>query len=129
MKNYRRQKGFTLIETIVALGVFGVASAAIANGFIMQMRTNNQNTQRGESIAAAQFILDQQRVIDPTSMPSAGTSAAQNVTVGSHTYSVTITYCAVPAYCVSPNVRHLRVNVSYQTVLRYSVDTVYAQLR
>ena len=129
MRRYKREKGFTLIETIVALGVFGVASAAIANGFIMQMRTNNQNTQRGESIAAAQFVLDQQRVIDPISMPASGTSAPQNVTVGSHTYSVTITYCAVPAYCVSPNVRHLRVNVSYQTVLRYSVDTVYAQLR
>lgn len=129
MKRYRNQKGFTLIETIVALGVFGIASAAIANGFVTQMRTNNQNTQRGESIAAAQFILDQQRVIDPTSMPTTGTSAPTNVVVGSHTYSVTITYCAVPAYCVSPNVRHLRVNVSYQTVLRYSVDTVYAQLR
>ena len=129
MRKYHKQSGFTLIETIVALGVFGVASAAIANGFIMQMRTNNQNTQRGESVAAAQFVLDQQRVIDPTSMPASGTSAPQNVTVGSHTYSVTITYCPVPTYCVSPNVRHLRVNVSYQTVLKYSVDTVYAQLR
>lgn len=121
--------GFTLIEVLIAMALFSIVAMGLAGGFILQLRTNNDNAIRIQSISAAQFVLDEMRVRDPASFPSTGSDAARNVIISGRTYQVIVSYCAISTLCPAPTTRHLRATVMYRGKKRYEVDTVFSQLK
>lgn len=120
--------GFTLLEVLVSLSLFSLASIAIAKSFTLHISTNNKSEQKTGAIMAAQRVLDQIRVLDPTTLPTSGTTS-QNVTIGSRNYQTSTTYCNPSTYCSSTNVRFLTVKVQYRGSQLYAVDTIFSQLR
>ena len=129
MRLLRRNRGFTLLEVLVSLVIFSLASAAMATSFLTHLQRNNQTERRSEAIAAAQQILDQIRTEEPTALPNSGSDSPVDITMGNRTYAVTATYCSDPTYCTSNNIRHIRVTVDYRDETIYEVETIYAQLR
>ena len=83
------ERGFTLLEVMVALMVFSIAAAGVMPVFLSQLKYNTGSEERSEAIAAAQYVLDEMRLEDPTLMEEEGTRAAITVTVNGHDYVVT----------------------------------------
>ena len=121
--------GFTLLEVLVALMIFGVIAASLTPMFATHAKFNSQAEIRSGAIAAAQEVLDNVRLQDPATLPLTGTSSIQNVEAGDRTYQVTVSYCSNSAYCLTSASRHLKVDVSYRGQEMYEVETVYTQLR
>lgn len=125
----RRQSGFTLLEVMIALFVFGLVLAGMAPAFVMQMRQNTENAVRTGAIAAAQIALDDIRLNDITVLPMSGSAAPVNVNVDGRDYSVVVRYCVTASYCNPTSTRHLTVEVAYRDDTKYRTQTVYTQLR
>lgn len=128
-RSCNRDQGFTIIEVLVAITLFSIVSMGLAGGFVMQLKTNNDNAIRIQAISAAQQVLDSLRVSDPASFPSAGDDTARNISVAGRVFSVVISYCAIPSLCTAATTRHLRASVTYKGKKRYEVDTVFSQLK
>jgi prepilin-type N-terminal cleavage/methylation domain-containing protein len=122
-------KGFSILETLVSLAIFSIGTLAVAQAFTSQLAFNNRSELRSGAINAAQQVLDELRVIDPTTLPTSGTSTPQNIVIGGKTYVVTIAYCQATSHCSSSTVRDLKVTVQHKNTTIYNVETVYAQLR
>lgn len=122
-------RGFTIIEVLFAITLFSIVSMGLAGGFVMQLKTNNDNAIRIQAISAAQQVLDNLRVSDPASFPPTGSDAPRNISVAGRTFSVVVTYCAIPSLCTAATTRHLRASVTYKGKKRYEVDTVFSQLK
>lgn len=128
MSTLTRQRGYTIIETLVSLCIFGMVSVGIAGGMTSYMRFNTVNEQKSGAIMAAQVVLDDLRMTDPVTLPSTG-ETSESVQVGNRSYLVTTSYCSSSEFCTSNNLRHLRLRVTYRDAELYNVETVYAQLR
>jgi len=125
----RSERGFTIIEVMVALGMFGVVSAMMATSMVQMQRTNYENEIRSNAYAAAQLVLDDYRSQNISLLPSTGNAPVQNIVISGRTFQVTPTFCLTPSDCTSTNVRGIRASVSYRNQVRYFVDTVYARLQ
>ena len=123
-----RQKGFTLIEVLVALSLFALVSAGMVPSFVLFLKYNRSAQIKTEAALAAQEILDEMRVEDPSDMPDSGSDPAQTVASGDHDFEVTVSYCENPAYCAT-DTKHLSIDVAYQGTTIYEVETVYTDLR
>jgi type II secretion system protein I len=123
------QRGFTLLEVLVAMTIFSLAAIGMAQAFTSHLKANTASEVRSQATNAAQQVLDQLRTIDPATLPSSGNSSAQAVTVDRRNYSVVVQYCAETSLCPSSSTKHLRARVSYRNSEVYRVDTVFTQLR
>lgn len=121
------KKGFTLVELLVALGIFSVAMAAVVPALINFAQSNTKNEQRMGAVVAAQQRLDELRLVDPATLPTNG-SVTANYDSGDRTYSVQTYYCSNNTYCATTTMRHIKVQVRYKNKLLYEAETVYAQL-
>lgn len=128
-RNRDQQKGFSLLEVLVSMGIFSIGALALAQAFSTQLNFNTTSERKSGAMIAAQRVLDELRVSDPVSLPSSGTSSPQTVTVGGRNYSVTVSYCEATPYCTSGNIRVLKAEVEFQNRSVYTVETIYAQLR
>ncbi len=122
------QLGFTLIEIVFALGLLGLAMSALFPGFLSHTKYNNFSEVRTSAYQAAQIVLDELRLEEPSVLPSSGSDPAVNVTVGTRSFSVVASFCEDNTYC-GANIRHITVRVTYQNEEIYEVNTVYTQLR
>jgi len=126
------QTGFSLIEVMFALGLFGILSLSMAASFIQHMRSNTDNEIRSGAIQAGQLVLDALRTQDPAGMPGAAgapETETRTETVAGRDFTVQVTYCQDAALCSSANLRHIAVAVEYQGRTRFETQTVYTQLR
>lgn len=124
----KTQRGFTLMEVMVATVVFGLVATTMASSFISQARFNyNSSVQSGATVAAQQ-VMDELRLMDITSLPTSG-SSAQTRAVGARTYTITTSYCVIPAYCATASTRHLQVQVAHRGRDIYAIETIFTQLR
>jgi prepilin-type N-terminal cleavage/methylation domain-containing protein len=123
-----REHGFTLLELLFAVGIFGIAATMTTQSLVQMHRQNGESEVRTAAIGAAQRVLDEIRFTDPSTLPMSGTST-QNVTVDSRVFAVSTEYCALGSFCSSSNIRQVRVGVTYRGQSRYQVDTVFCQLR
>lgn len=128
-KTVRNQRGFTIIEVMVALGMFGVVSAMMATTMVQMQRTNYDNEIRSGAYNAAQLVLDDLRLQNIALLPTSGSGAVQNVVISGHTFNVTPSYCLTASDCISANIRGIRVVVAYKGVTKYTLNTVYARLQ
>lgn len=123
-----KERGFTLIEVMVALSIFSIVSAGMLPAFLTYLKYNVNAQVKTEAALAAQEVLDEKRVEDPSDMPTSGSDPAQTVLIGNHSFDVTVSYCENTAYCAI-DTRHLAVDVTYKGEVIYALETVYTDLR
>ena len=66
------QRGFTLLEGLLALAILGIALAGILPAFFGYMHVTTRNEMRTGAVAAAQRQMETLRFFDPTAMPTSG---------------------------------------------------------
>ena len=97
----------SLIETLVALSLFGIGAAAVGNFLVQQVRTSSTNELYSIACSLAAQQMENVRTLDYASMASE-TSTSQ---VGGVTFTVTTNVSSdVPA----PNLKSITVDVSWQ---------------
>jgi prepilin-type N-terminal cleavage/methylation domain-containing protein len=121
--------GFTLLEVMVSFSIFSIAVLGLSKAYSNQMTFNTLTERKSSALAAGQMVLDRLRTIDPTALPSTGTTT-ESVTISPRTFSVVVRYCpSGSTYCTSQNIKELTVEVSYRGVLQSKFTTIYSQLR
>ncbi len=125
----RNEQGFTLIEVMIAMIIYLLILASMLPVFVSFTRLNTLTEIRTEAASAGAFVLDQLRLLDPITMPASGSDPAENIVVGTRTYSVVTSYCSDVTYCNTNNNRHILIQASYKGQVFYEVETVFTQLR
>jgi type II secretion system protein I len=123
-----RERGFSLAEALIALGILAVVAVSILPAFMTHVRANSRNELRSSAISAAQERLENLRLQNPEGMPESGSSAPQLVTVDGRQLEVITHYCERSEYCTDDRSRHIRVEVKVHGRTVYDVETVYTQL-
>lgn len=121
------EHGFSVIEVMFSLGIFGVLSLGLATSLISNLKTNTRNQVKTEALQVARTTLDRYRVSKVSTLPTTG-SVTSTQTIGSHTYSVSVTFCSNAAYCAT-EMRHLIINVSQAGTNYSQIETVFTQLK
>lgn len=125
----KQESGFTLIEVIVSISLFGIMLSTLPTAFISFMRFNTQMELRSQAMAAAQYVLDEMRLENPQTMPTSGVDS-EVVTIGSRNFLVNIRYCTNAAFCGASTMRHIAVQVDYgEQDDIYAVETVFTKLK
>lgn len=123
------EQGLTLVETLVSLVIF-----LIILGFMIPMFANQRlNSLEREietgAVAVSQQVMDELRQADISNLPSdPAVPVTRVITELGKSYSVTITYCQITAFC-SSEARHIRVQVNHHGQTVYEVETVYTRLQ
>ena len=124
----KTEAGFSLLEVMVALVIFGIVSAGMASAFVSHLGYNYDSSLRSDAIAATQIVMENYRTVSPATLPSTGTGAVQIITIDDRDFTVTPQFCANAQFC-SAATRHIRLQVSYQGQNIYALETVYTQLK
>jgi len=124
---FKSYKGFTLIETLVALLIFGIAVAIMIPLFYEQRLKNNTSQIRTEAVAFSQEILDGLRQQDVANLPATGSQTRTKAVMGEN-YTATITYCEVPANC-SDSSRQIKLQINRYGTIVYEMQTVFTRLQ
>ena len=124
----RCESAFTIMEVLVALALFSIAAIAMARAFASNMRLNTEADIRSGAVEAAQRVLDDLRVIDPSTLPTSG-QVNSTVQIGDRTYSAAVTYCKTSTYCSSTTIRDVYVAITFNSKKYYEAESVYTQLR
>jgi prepilin-type N-terminal cleavage/methylation domain-containing protein len=124
----KQQSGFTLLEVLVALGLF----ALIAGGLDPAIRSNAKRNDRMEratsAIHAAQNILDDYRSKRIRDLPTSGERPAVVVSIDQRDYHVSVFICEDNALC-DAETRRLRVVVTNRGEELYETETLFTELR
>ncbi len=123
-----KQRGISLVESLVALALVGVAAIAIISGFMTLAYSNTRSGERTGAISAAETELEELRLQDPELMATSGSSTPKMIPVGDRQYEVVTHYCETTELCFDTT-RELRVEVKLDGQPIYDVTTVYTQLR
>ncbi len=123
-----REPGFTLIEVLVAVALFGIVTAGMVPAFLVYLKQNVNAQIKTEAAMAAQQKLDELRVEDPSDLPSSGSDPIETIKVGDHDFDILVTYCADPSYCAL-DTKQISVEVNYKEKRVYALQTVYTDLR
>lgn len=122
-------RGFTLLETMVALVIF----LLVLTGFTQSMADQNTKTRfselRAAAAMAAQLYLDETRAIDPTTLPLNGSGAGVTYQIDGRNFTVTPTFCANSSWCQGTGARHIRATVRHKNFTVYTTETIFTQLR
>jgi len=88
----RREKAFTLIEVILALGVFAIVAIPIVNMFLSGIRITTKSENTSEAYAYAQQYIEKLKGGEITigADKKAGDYIAQNTTISGTAYKYTI---------------------------------------
>lgn len=117
------RSGFSLLEAVVAVAIFGIALAAIVPAFIYYAQTNLASQRKTEAVVVAQRVVDGLRQTDFALWPASGTVSAADA--GGSNFQVALTYCTGSLTLCNDGARHLRVEVSQGGKVYYRVETVY----
>jgi type II secretory pathway pseudopilin PulG len=140
-------QGFTLVEAVVGMIIFLVASTAIVPIFMTYKIATLTNDSRVGAVALAQQIMDTLRSTDintldtsnrlltesvyPSGAPIVGGQSLSSLSYKGKTYSATITYCTTTSYC-SDSSKHIIVSVygnGNNSTPLFALETVYARLQ
>lgn len=124
-----RERGFTLLEVMVAVLLLGSLIAASTSAFVMNVRSNQAGEIRSEASQAAQTVLDELRHSPVGNMPLTGSDEPRTVSINERrAFDVVVTYCENNTYCTSNEIRHLTVEVTYADETVYRTETVFTNL-
>ena len=117
-------KGFTLVELLAAMGVLAILLTIITVTSLGNLRTNRAMQIRYEAVQVAQAVVDDLRFKDITTL---GTAIHKTVAVGERTYTVDVKFCDITTFCISTDIRHISVDVTFNNEKVYQTDTVFTQ--
>jgi prepilin-type N-terminal cleavage/methylation domain-containing protein len=121
-------RGFTIIETLIALVIIGIAVAAASSTLITNLKSNRHGQLAFEGAQAAQTIIDQLRYDTVANMPTSGSDSVRQVTSQTNRrYDVYVSYCADNTFCSSNNVRQLSIDVKHNDITVYTTQTIFTQ--
>jgi len=123
-----RDKGFSLLETVVALGLLSALLVAVLPSFFVMMHANTRNEERSAAVGAAQMMMEQLRQQEPASMPSSGSLPPQVVQIDRRDFEVVKRFCTTPQFCGADS-RHVLIEVNYGGRKVFSAESVYTTLR
>ena len=110
----RREQGFTLIETAIALAVMMISGLAITSLFVYSINFNSGASDRALALAVAQQRLERLRKA-PWSDPLLNNpSATETATSAGHQFNVVTTVCSTSACGGSATLKVLTVQVTPQ---------------
>ena len=121
-------KGFTLLEALIALAIMVVVMAALIPTFQNFLDANTVSERRSNALAAAQVMIEALRHKDPGSLPSSGSSSVESVAIGDHEYELVAHFCQSSGYCDADS-RHIVVEVSFAGKTIYTIESVFTRLR
>ena len=124
----KSERGFGLVESLVALVLMGIVLTGLLPSLMVFLRANTLNDTRSGALAAAQQVVERLRRQDPALLPLSGASAPQLVAVGGREFEVITRYCSRPEHC-NPDSRQLLVEVTFGGRQVLSVETVQTALR
>lgn len=127
MKAFGNNRGFTLLEVLIATSLLGIIMAGLPAAFVSYSKYNTQMELRTQALVAAESVVDSLRVKDPGTFPTTG-SLTNTVSVNGIAFDVVINYCTQVSYC-DANSRHLQVVVNHgagNEVVRF--ETIYSTL-
>lgn len=125
MRRLRSTRGITLIETVVALGLFAMTAATMSQFLVHQIRAASTNNLYTRAYALAEEQLEATRALRFNDM--IGTS--KNVTVGGTIYTVAT---QVDDDQPSNGLKKIKVDVSWkdpQGPKVVTVNTIYTEVR
>ena len=122
------QRGFSYVELLLAVALVGTVVMGLVPAFMTCKDANTRNAIRSDAAAVAQQVMEAQRRLDPSDMPSSGSSALQVVQEGERDYEYVVHYCAEPSWC-DFDTRHLMVEVNLGTQTVLVVESVFTKLR
>jgi len=122
------ERGFTLLEGLLALALLGIALAGILPAFFGYMNVNTRNEVRTGAVAAAQEQMESLRVADPSALPSTGATGPSYIGIDDREFELTSRYCIRPEYC-STNSRHVLIEVAFGGNVIYQTESVFTKLR
>jgi len=120
-------KGFTLLESLISLGILSITLVTMIPAFQTLMDANSVSEERSNALAAAQVVIESLRHEDPASLPKDGASTLQAVAVGNHEFEVETHFCAETTYCGTDS-RHILIEVSFAGKVVYKIETVFTRL-
>ena len=123
------QKGFTVVEVLVSMAIFGIVMAAMPAVFIAHAKINERMEIKTGALAAGQLVMDAYRAVDLTTLPTTGEGSEQNVTVNDRSFTVTPIFCEKSSYCLSAKSRHIKLLIAYEEEEVAKLETVYTSLR
>lgn len=127
MGNFRKSNGFSVIEVMCSLGIFGVLSLGLTTSLISNLKTNTRNQVKTEALQIARMTLDNYRVSEVVNLPTTG-DVTSTQTIGNRTYDITVSFCVNDAYCAS-EMRHLIITVKGSGTTYAEIETVFTQLK
>ncbi|MCB0354956.1 MAG: type II secretion system protein [Bdellovibrionales bacterium] len=127
--NLNNEAGFSLLEVLTALILLAISSAGILPAFLTHFKQMTQNEVRSSAYAAAQRVLDEIRIGDPSDLPDSGSGPTQSIEISGKNFFVTPSYCENASFCSDINTKFITIRVAYNGTTYYEVDTLYTQLR
>ena len=119
------QRGVSLIETLVALGLLAISAGTVGNFLVQQIRMGAKNYLYTQAYALAEAQLEATRALDFNFI----VSGSKNTTVGEVSYTVaTQVLNDVPAN----GLKQITVNVSWKDQngpKNVSVQTIYTEVQ
>jgi len=122
------ERGFTLLEGLLALAILGIALAGILPAFFGYMNVNTRNEMRTGAVAAAQQQMEALRFADPTAMPTTGATGPGYISIANREYELTNHFCIRSEFCTT-NSRHVLVEVGFGGNVVYQTESVFTKLR
>ena len=142
----KSESGFTLVEAVVGMIIFLIASTAIVPVFATYRLATIRNDVKVGAVAIAQQVMDTVRITDaltldpantlltettyPASAPGVGGQSLSALSYKGKTYSASITYCKNASFCTSTS-KHVVINVFQggSTAPVFQLETVYSSLQ
>jgi prepilin-type N-terminal cleavage/methylation domain-containing protein len=119
------ERGVTLIESVVALGLFLIAAAAISNLLVGHIRQKGSNLTATTAIVVAERELEDLRALDYGEI----TTRSSTKTVGGLTYSLATT---VTRDSPAPNMKTIQTRVTWSEPTgskSYVLDAIYTAIK
>lgn len=130
-KSRASERGVTLMESLVAIALFGLAAYAIGNLFVQQIRMQGWNTYKTNAIVLASSQLEELRAMDYDNIPTAGSgqpAISTTTTLGGMTFAVnTYSLLDTPA----SGMKQITVTVGYTDPTgpqSYSLNAIYTAI-
>ncbi len=122
------ERGFSLVETLVAVALLAFLSTGILTAFSSQAASSGRNERRLAATAAAEQVLEFYRMDDPELMPTSGSVGPVVVAANTQEFEVFTLFCTRPTFCTD-TARQLVVEVYSGPTKVYDVETVFTQVR
>lgn len=122
------ERGVTLVETIVAMFVLAIALLGLLPGLVHFSDANGDYERQSAAVQAAQQVNERIRRLDPTTLPTAGSTPAEAIAIDDYDFSVVRHFCLDATMCIG-NTRHMTTEVSFDGRIVYSTQTVFTKLQ